>query len=84
MPATRVPTNFFGTITNKKAIFARHTYQPCRRLGRDRLEDVGFRSSIQPTIFERCAASRGKVETPHVGCLLLGYRTEIQLWVPKC
>ena len=69
----------YGTITNKKAVFVYPTDKHCCRLDRDRLPDVGFRSSIQPKIFKRCDARRGEVETQHGLYLLLGYRSEILL-----
>jgi len=67
-------------MTNKKALFAYLTDKHCCRLGRDRLLDVGFRTSIQPTIFENFDTPQGEVETQHVLCLLLGYRTVLFLY----
>ena len=61
-------------MTNKKALFAYLTDEHSCRLGRDRFLDVGFRSSIQPTIFESFDTPMVEVETQHV--LYPGYRTD--------
>ena len=67
----------YGTITNKKAVLDCPTNKLLCRLGRDRLWDVGFRSLIQPTIFEPFEAKLDMVETQHVISFLLGPRTVI-------
>ena len=49
------------------------------RLARDFLPNVGFRSSIQPTIILALWCTSGKVETQHGLCFLLGCRAGLDL-----